>query len=46
MYKKVADLDDAVIQEQGFSIVDTHGPAVAMPLLSPFCFHLVETVDR
>jgi hypothetical protein len=41
MYKKVADSDDVVIQEQGFSIVDTHGPAVAMPL-SPFCLRLME----
>ena len=36
MYKKFADSGDVVIQEQDFSIVGTHGPAIAMPL---FCLH-------
>jgi hypothetical protein len=30
-YNKVADSGDVVIQEQGFSIVDTHEPAIAIP---------------
>jgi hypothetical protein len=34
VYKKVADSGDVVIQEQGFSIVDIHEPAIAMPLSS------------
>ena len=38
MYKEVADSDDVVTQEQGFSIVDTHEPATAMPL-PPFFLH-------
>jgi len=29
---KVADSSDVVIQRRGFSIVDTHGPAIAIPL--------------
>ena len=37
MYNKVADSSDVVIQERGFSIVDTHEPEFAMPL-SPFCY--------
>ena len=35
VYKKVADSGDVVIQKRGFSIVDTHEPAIATPL-SPF----------
>ncbi len=35
VYKKVADSGNLVIQRQGFSIVDTHEPAIAMPLF-PF----------
>jgi hypothetical protein len=31
-YNKVADSGDVVIQKQGFSIVDTHEPAIAIPL--------------
>jgi hypothetical protein len=34
---EVADPGDAVIQEQGFSIFDTHEPAIAIPL-SRFAF--------
>jgi hypothetical protein len=37
VYKGVADSGDAVIQEQGFSIIDTREPAIAMPV--PVCFH-------
>ena len=37
-----ADSGDAVIQEQGFSIVDTHEPAIAMPV-SPFCLHMIDS---
>jgi hypothetical protein len=33
VYKKVGDLGDVVISEQGFSIVDTHEPAIAILLL-------------
>jgi hypothetical protein len=32
VYNKVAGLGDVVIEKQGFSIVDTHGPAIPMPL--------------
>ena len=39
VHNKVADSGGVVIQEQGFSIVDTREPAIAMPL-SPFCLHL------
>ena len=38
VYNKVADLNDVVIENRGVSIVDTHEPAIAMPL-SPFCLH-------
>ena len=38
LYNKVGDSDDVVIEKQVFSIVGTHGPATATPLLS-FCFH-------
>ena len=38
VYKKVGDSGDAVISEQGFSIVDTREQAIAMPLLS-ICLH-------
>ena len=38
VYKKVGDPDDVVIEKQGFSIVDTHGPVLAIPLLS-LCRH-------
>jgi hypothetical protein len=31
MYNKVADSGDVVTQKLGFSIVDTHGPVIAMP---------------
>jgi hypothetical protein len=31
VYKKFADSGDVVIQEQGFSIVDTREPAIAKP---------------
>jgi hypothetical protein len=34
VYKKVADSGDVVTQEQGFSIVDTHEPVIAMILSS------------
>ena len=30
--KKVGDSGDAVTQEQGFSIIDTHGSAIAISL--------------
>jgi len=42
MYKKVADSGRVVIQRQGFSIVDTHEPAIAMPL-SPTFLHMMES---
>jgi hypothetical protein len=32
VYNKVADSGDVVIEKQDFSIVDTHGLAIAMPL--------------
>jgi hypothetical protein len=32
VYNKVADSGDVVIQEQDSSIVDTHEPAIAIPL--------------
>jgi hypothetical protein len=35
VYNKVADSGDMVIEEQGFSIVDTREPVIAM-LLSSF----------
>jgi hypothetical protein len=43
--QKVADSGDVVIQEQGFSIVDTHEPEIAMPLssLSPVCLYLMDS---
>jgi hypothetical protein len=41
MYNKVGDSGDVVIEKQGFSIVDIHEPALAMPL-SPFCLHEIE----
>jgi len=41
VYKLVADSDDVVIQTRGFSIVDTHEPAIAMPL-SPFCIQVID----
>ena len=34
MYNKVADSGDVVMQERGFSIVDTHEPGIAMLPLS------------
>jgi hypothetical protein len=34
VHNKVADSGDVVIHEQGFSIVDTHEPAIAISLLS------------
>jgi hypothetical protein len=40
--KKVADPDDVVIEKRGFSIVDTHEPAIAMPLL-PFSLHPIDS---
>src|SRR6266404_1829955 len=42
MYKLVADSGEVVIQKQGFSIVGTHEPAIAMPL-SPFCLQIMES---
>jgi hypothetical protein len=42
VYNKVADSSDVVTQEQGFSIVDTHEPAIAIPLLS-FCLHTMDS---
>jgi hypothetical protein len=42
VYSKVSDSGDVVIQKQGFSIVDTHEPAIAMPL-SPIWFHMMNT---
>jgi hypothetical protein len=39
VYNKVADSDDVVIEKLGFSIVDTHEPAIAMPLC--VFFHIV-----
>jgi hypothetical protein len=42
VYNKVADSGDVVIEKQGFSIVDTHEPAIAMPL-PPFCLYMVKT---
>jgi hypothetical protein len=41
MYKKVAGSGDVEIQKQGFSIFDTHEPAIAMPLY-PFSIHLMD----
>jgi hypothetical protein len=41
VYNKVADSVDVVIQERGFSIVDTHEPVIAMPL-SPFCLYMMD----
>jgi len=38
MYKQAADLGVAVIQEQGFFIVDTRESGIATPL-SPFCLY-------
>jgi len=35
VYKKVAGSGGVVIQERGFSMFDTHEPAIAMPL-SPY----------
>jgi hypothetical protein len=40
VYNKVADSGDVVIQEQGFSIVDTHGPAIAIPLPLVFVYSM------
>jgi hypothetical protein len=31
-YNKVVVSGDVVIEKQGFSIIDTHEPAIAMPL--------------
>jgi hypothetical protein len=42
VYKKVADSGDVVIEKQGFSIVDTHGPAIAMPP-TPFGLHAMNS---
>jgi hypothetical protein len=40
VYNKVGDSGDVVIEKQGLSIVDTHGPAIAIyPSLS---FHMVD----
>ena len=39
VYNKVGDSDDVVIERQGFSILDRHEPAIAMPL-SPFCLYM------
>jgi hypothetical protein len=39
VYNKVADSSDVVIEKLGFSIVDTHEPAIAIPL--SLFFHLV-----
>ena len=41
-HNKVADSDDVVMQEQGISIVDTLGPAIAIPL-SPTVIHTDQT---
>jgi hypothetical protein len=41
VYNKVADSDDVVIEKQGFSIFDTHEPAIAKPR-SPFCLHVTQ----
>ena len=41
VYKKVGDSDDVVIEKQGFSIVDTHEPAIAISLLS-LCLHTID----
>jgi hypothetical protein len=40
LYKKVADSGGMVMQKQGFSIFDTHEPAIATPL-SPFFCHMM-----
>jgi hypothetical protein len=40
VYNKVADSVDAVIERLGFSIVDTHEPAIAIPL--SLFFHMVD----
>jgi hypothetical protein len=40
VHKRVADSGDVVIPERGFSIVDTHEPAIAISLLS-FCLHAI-----
>ena len=40
VYNKVADSGDVMIEKQGFSIVDTHEPMIAM-LLSQFCLYMV-----
>ena len=42
MYKKVADSGDVVIEKQGFSIVDTHGSAIAISLPT-FCLHAIDS---
>jgi hypothetical protein len=36
VYNKVADPGDGVIEKQGFSIVDTHEPAISKALSSFF----------
>ena len=42
VYNKVADSGDVVIEKRGFSIVDTHEPAIARPPLS-FCLHTIDS---
>ena len=40
-YNTVADSGDLVIQKQGFSIVDTHEPAIAIP--PSICLHAIDS---
>ena len=44
MYEQVIDSGDVVIQEQGFSIVDKHEPAIAISL-SLFFLLFVDILD-
>jgi hypothetical protein len=45
VYNKVGDSGDVVIEKQGFSIVDTHGPAIAKSL-TPFCSEKIDFYTR
>lgn len=45
MYNKVADLGDVVTREQGFSIFETHEPAIAMRL-SPVRLHTMDSYSH
>jgi hypothetical protein len=41
VYNKDGDSNDVVMQEQGFSIIDTHEPAIAMPLSVSLFHHMM-----